>query len=287
MSNSEPEENRADRFDEAVRWALDHPEYQELMHNTYTTHDTVADAQRFADSEEFAATVKILSNLGHPPEDSPRILDAGCGNGIASYALSQAGYEVVAVDSSPSEVCGTCAAKKLQALEGVDFEVHTGDIRDIDFTEPFDVVYGRQFFHHMDEIGPVVDMFTNLLSTGGVLCALRDHVIWSEEQREQFLEEHPLHHITQGEGAYYLDEYRDAFSRDGLQLAVELHPFESPINTHPRSMNEIRDRIQDRIPLIPDTAFNMDSIDTALRYLAARFSRQNDQIYSFFSSYKD
>lgn len=275
--------DKGDRFDKAVRWALEQPELQEVMYETYTTHNTVENARRFGKSGEFDATIKILSELGQPPERRPRVLDIGCGNGIASYAFSRAGYDVVAVDSSASDVCGTGAAKELQETDGAKFEIYTDDVRNIDFETDFDVVYARQFFHHMEELDPVVTGLEELLAEGGVLCGLREHVIWNENQREKFLENHPLHHITQDEGAFYRDEYREAFSQGSLRLAVELHPYESPINVHPRSMNEVRDMICEKVPLLPRSAFEISVLDELLRWGASLYSRRYDQLYSFFA----
>jgi 2-polyprenyl-3-methyl-5-hydroxy-6-metoxy-1,4-benzoquinol methylase len=275
--------DKGDRFNEAALWALEQPELQEVMYETYTTYDTVEDARRFAKSGEFDATLEILSDLGQPPERCPRVLDIGCGNGIASYALSREGYDVVAVDSSASDVCGTGAAMKLQGTDGAHFELHTDDIRNIDFDADFDMVYARQFFHHMPELSTVVTGLENLLAPEGVLCALREHVVWNEKQRKQLLENHPLHHITQDEGAFYRDEYRDAFSQGSLKLAVELHPYESPINAHPRSMSEVRNMIHQKIPLLPRFAFNVNVLDELLRLGASLYGRRYDQLYSFFA----
>jgi SAM-dependent methyltransferase len=275
--------DESDRFDEAVRWALKQPELQEVMYETYTTHNTIENARRFAGSEEFDATLEILSDLGQPPNQCPRVLDIGCGNGIASYALSCAGYDVIAVDSSESDVCGTGAAMKLQDTDGANFEIYNDDVRNINFNVDFDVIYARQFFHHMPELTPVVTGLEDLLASDGVLCGLREHVVWNEKQREQLLENHPLHHITQDEGAFYRNEYRDAFSQGGLRLAVELHPYESSINTHPRSMGEVRDMICQKIPLLPRFVFNINILDELLRLAASLYARRYDQLYSFFA----
>ena len=141
-----------DRFDMAVRWALDQPHLQELMRNVYVTYDTIGDARRFYRSKEFEETVRILSRLGKGPNQKFRLVDVGAGNGIASYAFASLEYDVIAVDSSPSEIGGIEAAKKLQGLDGVNFELRLGDITDLGLSEgQIDVIYGRQFFHHTGE----------------------------------------------------------------------------------------------------------------------------------------
>ena len=123
-----------------------------------------------------------------------------------------------------------------------------------------------------------------LLKLGGVLCAIREHVIWSEEQRQRFLANHPLHHITQSEGAYYLKEYRNAFLKAGLEISLELHPYASIINTFPQDLDDIRRSMTKRLPKLLRPVIRMEKVDILLRRLAAWYmARKTAQLYSFFA----
>jgi len=278
-------ERSEDIYDKAVKWALEQPDLQQLMYNTYVTYDTKNDAKRFSESREFEETVKILSRFGKGPHQNYRLIDIGAGNGIASYAFSKLRYGVVAVDSSPSEIAGTGAAKKLQGLDGVTFEVRLGDIGVLELPrKQFDVIYARQFLHHVDDLDDVIAHGVELLKPGGILCAIREHVIWNEEQRERFLANHPLHHITQSEGAYYLKEYRNALRRAGLEVSLELHPYASVINTYPRDLDDISQRIRRRFPKFLRPMIGGKRAGALLRRFAAWYTaRKGDQIYSFFA----
>jgi ubiquinone/menaquinone biosynthesis C-methylase UbiE len=274
-----------DLYDKAVRWALDQPHLQELMRNTYVTYDTICDAHRFYRSKEFEETVKILSKLGKGPNQNYRLVDVGAGNGIASYAFAKLGYDVIAVDFSPSDIAGIEAAEKLQGLDGINFELKLGDITDIGFPEgQFDVIYGRQFFHHTKDLDGMLAYLAKLLKTGGILCAIREPVIGSEKQRERFLANHPLQHITQNEGAYYLKEYRNAFYESGLESCLELHPYTSIINTFPQDLDDVRQGISKRLPGLLRPVIRVKKIDTLLRQLAVWYTaHKTDQLYSFFA----
>lgn len=275
-----------DLIDQAVRWALKQPELQELMYNSYLTPDTCTNARRFYRSEEFKETVDILASLGKGPQHGLRLLDAGAGNGVASYAFARMGYKVVAVDSSPSEIAGIGAAKKLQGVDGVQFDALLADLMDVELpAESFDVVYARQVLHHARDLQGMVARLAYFLKPGGVLCALREHVIWSEEQRERFLRSHPLNHITQSEGAFYLKEYRAAFRNAGLKLLIELHPYESIINVYPRSLKDVREQIKKRLPRLLQPVLKIKQVDQLALYFLSRYTarKRDQQLYSFFA----
>ena len=274
-----------DIYDKAVKWVLEQPELQQVMWNTYVTYDTQNDARRFSESGEFKETLRILSRLGRGPHKNYWLLDAGSGNGVASYAFAKAGYDVVSVDSCPGEIAGTEAAKKLNGLDGANFEVSPTDIRNLAASaEQFDVIYGRQFFHHVRDLNGVVTYLAKLLKPGGILCAVREHVVRNEKLREEFLANHPLHHITQSEGAYYLKEYRGAIRWAGLAVLIELYPFASVINTRTTDMDGIWQKVEDRFP---DSLCRIikGKRDSALlwRLIAWHLSHRTAQLYSFFA----
>jgi SAM-dependent methyltransferase len=224
----------SDGYDRAYKWAWEEAGMQELVRLCYKTPDFPDNARRFASSEEFQAVIKELADLGVTPGPGKAALDFGCGNGVASYALGKAGFDVTAVDSSAGLLAGLGAARQLDGLDGVElnFREHTGEL--LDFPDSaFDLVYIREVLHHIGNLSGFLAQVRRILKPGGVICCLRDVVIWNEAQRDHFFAHHPLYPITQDEGCYYLDEYLTAFVESGLHLQRVVSPSGSVINVYP------------------------------------------------------
>jgi len=204
----------------------------------HKTPNFAENARRFFLSAEFHEAVRILTELGKKPDKSIRVLDFGCGNGVASYALARLGYSVVGVDSSLGEIAGLNAAKKIKGLDGVHFELVHSTGEKIDFPEnSFDIVWIREVLHHIKNISDFLMEIKRILKPGGILCCLREVVIWNEDQRKHFFATHPFNHITKDEGCYYLEEYLSAFKNAGFLLEKILDPHVSIINTYPQPVN--------------------------------------------------
>src|SRR6267142_7238716 len=171
---------REDPYDVAYRWGWETPHLRGLVYACYKSPDLKENARRFYESEELREAVRALVDLGYPPRPGVRVLDLGCGNGVAAYALSRNGYSVVAVDSSLGELAGINAAKRIRSLDGVRFEVkHLGE--HLDFAaESFDVVWMREVLHHITDLAGLLGQITRILKPGGMLCCLREVVIWNE-----------------------------------------------------------------------------------------------------------
>lgn len=233
---SPPAHNPAveDPYDTAYRWGWNHPQLKELVYLCYKTPDFANNARRFYNSQEYHEVLTMFGKLGHPPTAQEKVLDIGCGNGIASYSLARSGYDVIGIDSSLGELAGIRAAEKLQGLDEVQFEVRHVSSHLLEFpNDSFDVVWMREVLHHIDDLVSFLYEVKRVLKPGGILCCLRDVVIWNEEQRVHFFENHPFYHITHDEGCFYLQEYREAFKAAGFILEKELNPLESVINTYP------------------------------------------------------
>src|SRR5690348_14071377 len=90
------------------------------------------------DPATYARNARFVSDLGSPVLDllsaraGERILDLGCGDGVLTKKLVEAGCEVVAVDSSAAFVE---AARKL----GLDARVMNAE--ELPFEEEFDAVF--------------------------------------------------------------------------------------------------------------------------------------------------
>src|SRR5216683_1836985 len=134
-----------DPYDTAYRWGWETPHLRDLVYACYKTPDLEGNARRFYGSEEFREAVRILTDLGYPPRAEQWILDLGCGNGVASYALSRAGYSVVGADSSTGVLAGINAAKRIRFLDGVRFDVKHLGTGHLDFrAASFNVVWMRE-----------------------------------------------------------------------------------------------------------------------------------------------
>jgi acetyltransferase-like isoleucine patch superfamily enzyme/2-polyprenyl-3-methyl-5-hydroxy-6-metoxy-1,4-benzoquinol methylase len=223
-----------DPYDIAYEWGWSQPQLRELIYLCYKTPNFAENARRFYLSAEFHEAVQILSELSKKPVKGVRVLDFACGNGVASYALARMGYSVVGVDSSLGELAGLNAAKKIQGLDSVDFELVHSTGEKIDFPEnSFDVIWIREALHHINNLSDLLKEIKRILKPNSILCCLRDVVIWNENQREYFFATHPFNHITKDEGCYYLTEYFSAFEKAGLQIEKVFAPTDSVINTYP------------------------------------------------------
>ncbi|WP_342642492.1 methyltransferase domain-containing protein [Rhodoligotrophos ferricapiens] len=102
----------------------------------------------------------VLEWLAATPGE--RILDLGCGDGVITAALKQAGVDVVGVDSSPEMVA---AALKL----GVDARVMDGEA--LSFRQEFDAVFSNAALHWMTRPEQVLAGVAQALKPGGRFVA--------------------------------------------------------------------------------------------------------------------
>jgi len=236
-------------WEETIEYIRSKDEYAELVTQAYLSEDLELNVKNFSASIEFLETVKIIDSRQPGPL---RILDIGCGNGIASISFAQRGHCVVAVDPDPSLSVGTGAVKFLKdKLDLKNLTVITSTAEDLALDEgSFDLVYCRQALHHANDLHRFVANCSRFLKRNGHFVSIRDHVIIGSRDKKKFLNEHPLHKFYFGENAYQSSEYRKAMRLAGLEIVKELRFFDSVINLFPLSLSSITDQVSKEKKLV-------------------------------------
>ena len=228
---------------ETIEYIRTKPEFDWLVQHAYFDENLVANIDNFIQSEEFEETLKIIKNLF--PDKTPKILDVGSGNGISAVAFALKGFDVVSVEPDPSDTIGAGAIKFLinhYQLKNIVVVQDTAE--DVIFEDTdFDIVYVRQALHHAHHLDKFVSQTSNYLKKGGYYLSVRDHVIYNEKDKEQFLESHPLHKYYGGENAFTPEQYTSAMMKAGLEIISILHHFDSVINYAPLTKKE-KERMQ-------------------------------------------
>jgi SAM-dependent methyltransferase len=221
-------------WEEAVRWLRDQPDQQELVRACYYDDPLLDAAQRFAGSEEWAATRALL-----PRVPNGAALDLGAGRGISSFALARDGWTVTALDPDPSALVGAGAIRALAAQTHLPIAVVEQIGEQLPFErERFDLVYGRQVLHHAQDLARLCREVWRVLKPGGVFVATREHVISDERDLDVFRASHPLHRLYGGENAFTLAAYRAAITQAAFRKVRSLGPCDSVINYFPISQSE-------------------------------------------------
>ena len=120
------------------------------------------------DPEVYARNARFVSDLGSPvvdllaPQPGEKILDLGCGDGVLTKKLADAGCEVVAVDSSVAQVE---AARKL----GLNASVIGGE--ELPYEEEFDAVFSNAVLHWIKRADVMLAGVYRSLKPGGRFVA--------------------------------------------------------------------------------------------------------------------
>lgn len=100
---------------------------------------------------------------------SLRALDVGCGGGLLSEAMAQAGADVVGVDLSPELL----EVAKLHALgsglTGIDYQLQSAEDMARAHADTFDLVTCMEMLEHVPDPESVLDACVKLLKPGGLL----------------------------------------------------------------------------------------------------------------------
>lgn len=273
-------------YEESVHWIRSQPKYVDLVQFCYLDRDNLAAAMRFANSEEFHEVSRLLK-LG-TTKRSLKILDLGCGNGIASYAFASLGHEVFAVDPDTSNDVGLEAAARLDSVEMPgSIKTFQAFAESLPFSNSsFDIIYARQALHHFSDLNKGLSECLRVLKPKGLLLATREHVVNNEKQLKEFLENHILHKWHGGENAYPLPKYLSAIKSSGLHISKYFGPYDSVINHYPISNIEIRrqflQRLKKKIGLIPASFFvKIVFLEKAYRFYLSRSCKAPGRLYSF------
>ncbi len=100
-----------------------------------------------------------------------RVLEVGCGEGVASAQLAYCGAAVDAVDLSPVSID---VARRRAAANGQDATFRVADVTCDDVADPdtYDVVWCDLILHHLtDSLGAIMDGVRRWLKPGGVFIA--------------------------------------------------------------------------------------------------------------------
>lgn len=233
-------------FEESVKHMLGQPEPEAsaFIKYNYFDPDGVSSGKRYASSEEFIA-IKGLLKLDSQVE-SLRVLDLGCGHGIASFAFASLGNEVHSVDPDTSSLVGLGAVEQLaKTLESGSIETHQNFAEALPFPDDyFDIIFTRQALHHYQDLGKALNETARVLKTKGLYMASREHIVDDDEQLTIFLENHPLQPLHGCEYAYSLEAYREAIENAPLNIEKCLFAFDSVINHFPMSNEEFRKEME-------------------------------------------
>ncbi|RFA27037.1 SAM-dependent methyltransferase [Alkalilimnicola ehrlichii] len=113
---------------------------------------------------QYAEQAHFVSELGAPvvdllaPRPGERILDLGCGDGVLTKEMHDAGCRVVGVDASPEMVAAAIS-------KGVDARVVDG--HELQFESEFDAVFSNAALHWMTHPGLVLNGVYRALKPGG------------------------------------------------------------------------------------------------------------------------
>lgn len=269
-------------WEDAVTWLRNQPDQRQLVRDAFYDDPLSGAAERYFLSPEWRAISGLLEGR------TGTALDVGAGRGIASYALARNGFAVTALEPDASAIVGATAIRSLAAEAGLPISVVQEFSERLPFADQmFDVVFARAVLHHMHDLDRACAEMFRVLRPGGLLLAVREHVISRETDLSRFLAQHPLQHLYGGEHAYLLKRYIGALQGAGFSTIEILAPLESPINLFPHTIDTLRasvvDRLTRKLPAGPlwRAALAPTSLFRLLLAAAGRFDRRPGRLYSF------
>lgn len=126
------------------------------------------DASQGWDPERYARHAGFVPELGRgvvtllDPQPGERILDLGCGDGVLTRELAQAGARVVGVDASLAQV---------QAASAAGLSAFVGRAEALAFRKPFDAVFSNAALHWIKRPDALLEGVRAALGPGGRFVA--------------------------------------------------------------------------------------------------------------------
>ena len=269
----------ANSWEDAVRWLREQPGKAQLVADCYYDDPLLSAAQRYWASAEWLAVRALLRGR------TGSALDVGAGRGIASYALARDGFSVTALEPNPSALVGAAAIRGMAADCGVTINVCEEFSESLPFeSSSFDVAFARAVLHHTSDIKSACAEFLRVLKPGGIMLAVREHVISDKADLPAFYDIHPLHHLYGGENAFLLAEYESAIREAGFTSLQTISPWHSAINFAPYTPATLQQAIAGKFggmaPLVRGL-FTIPGVWPVTRALLAITDRRPGRLYSF------
>lgn len=269
-------------WEQAVQWLREQPDKAQLVADCYYDDPLLVAAERYWSSDEWQAARVVLDGR------SGTALDVGAGRGIASYALAKDGFAVTALEPNPSALVGAAAIRGLAAESGVTIQVCEEFSERLPFeSNSFDVVFARAVLHHTSDLASACAEFQRVLKPGGVMLAVREHVISNKADLPAFFDIHPLHHLYGGENAFLLVEYEAAIRQAGFADLQVISPWHSPINFAPYRFNSLQQAIAAKFGPLASVVrglLKVPGVWPLARNLLVASDRRPGRLYSFVAS---
>lgn len=270
-------------WEDAVAWLRRQPDQSRLVADCYYDDPPIGAADRYWRSEEWQAVRARMAGR------SGSALDIGAGRGIASYALAREGFVVTALEPDPSALVGAEAIRKLAAESGLPIQVIEEFSERLPFDDAtFDVIFARAVLHHTRDLDAVCREFFRALKPGGLLLAIREHVISRPSDLTHFFDQHPLHRLYGGEHAFQLKQYVTALQQAGFANLDVISPWRSPLNFAPYTLDSLKDELVRRagfrflrLERVAQALLGMPGVWPLLRGILERVDHRPGRLYSF------
>ena len=122
--------------------------------NTVHTERSIAIAKKITELIEFKPGMKAM--------------EFGAGTGLLSFRLKDSFASVTLIDSSQemirvsNEKISQSKADNMKAIQ-IDFETQ-------ELKQKFDIIYSQMVFHHIDDVSKMIQRFSGMLESGGLVA---------------------------------------------------------------------------------------------------------------------